>query len=185
MIKKIAIGLVAVVALILVYALTKPDTFRVERSTAIKAPPQAVHAYLTDFHKWGAWSPWEKLDPNMKRTYSGAESGKGAAYAWEGNGGVGQGRMEIKDVSPSKVTIQLDFLAPMETSNIVDFDLTPQGDTTHVVWTMSGNNNYLSKVMQVFMSMDSLVGKDFESGLSDLKAAAEKSMSPTDQPAAP
>jgi hypothetical protein len=121
----------------------------------------------------------------MKRTYSGAESGKGAAYAWEGNGGVGQGRMEIKDVSPSKVTIQLDFLAPMETSNIVDFDLTPQGDTTHVVWTMSGNNNYLSKVMQVFMSMDSLVGKDFESGLSDLKAAAEKSMSPTDQPAAP
>ena len=182
MIKKIGIGILALIAIVLAFAATKPDTFSIERSTNIKAPPETIHALLTDLHKWAVWSPWEKMDPTMKRTFSGAASGVGAAYAWEGNGAVGQGRMEIKGASPTKVTVQLDFLAPMEASNEVNFVLTPQGDTTHVVWAMSGANNFLAKLMHVFVSMDSLVGKDFEAGLRDLKNAAETPPAANSQP---
>jgi uncharacterized protein YndB with AHSA1/START domain len=182
MLKKIALGIAALIAAILLFATTKPATFSVARSIVINAPPETVQAQLTDFHKWQAWSPWEKLDPAMKRTYSGPDTGKGAVYTWEGNSAVGQGRMEITDVTPNTVAIQLDFMAPMETSNQVAFALTPQGDSTNVHWVMSGANNYLSKVMQVFVSMDKMIGKDFESGLVDLKTAAEATPAPRSAP---
>jgi carbon monoxide dehydrogenase subunit G len=175
MVKTIAIVVVVLIAALLVYAATKPDTFRVERSASIKAPPEKVFALLNDFQRWGAWSPWEKKDPEMKRTFSVVTSGKGAQYAWEGNRDVGQGRMEIADsVSPSKVTIKLDFLKPFEAHNIVEFTLEPKGDSTSVRWAMQGPSPYIAKVMQVFFSMDKMIGKDFEAGLANLKAVAEK-----------
>jgi carbon monoxide dehydrogenase subunit G len=185
MIKKIVLVLAIVISAILLFAATKPATFHVERSTTINAPADAVHAYLIDFHKWDAWSPWEKYDPGMKRTYDGPSSGTGAIYTWNGNSAVGEGRMEIIGVTPTKVNIKLDFLSPMEAHNTVAFALQPQGAATQVLWTMDGENNYLSKLMQVFASMDSMIGKDFESGLADLKAAAEKTAAAAPQPASP
>ena len=175
MIKKIAIVVIVLLAAVLVFASTKPDTFRVERSTSIKAPPDKIFALINDLHQWGTWSPWEKMDPAMKRTYGGAASGKGAVYEWEGNSKVGIGRMEIADSSPpSKIFIKLDFLKPFEAHNTAEYTLQAQGDTTQVTWAMVGPNPYLAKVMQVFVSMDSMVGKDFETGLANLKAVAEK-----------
>lgn len=175
MLKKIAIAVVVIIAGILAFAATRPDSFRVVRTTSIKAPPEKIIPLLTDFHRWSAWSPWEKLDPAMKRTFSGAPSGKGAVYAWQGDSKVGAGRMEITDVvAPSKVAIQLDFNAPIESRNVTVFTLAPVGDTTNVAWDMSGPSPFLSKLMGVFVSMDSMVGKDFETGLANLKAAAEQ-----------
>ena len=175
MLKKIALAVVVIIAGILAFAATRPDAFRVVRTTSIKAPPEKILPMLTDFHNWPAWSPWEKLDPAMKRTFSGAPSGKGAVYAWQGDSKVGAGRMEITDVAvPSKVAIQLDFSAPIEGHNVTVFTLAPAGDATNVTWDMSGPSTFLTKVMGVFVSMDSMIGKDFETGLASLKAAAEK-----------
>jgi uncharacterized protein YndB with AHSA1/START domain len=172
MLKTIAIVVVVLLAALLVFAATKPDTFRVQRATSIKAPPEKVFVLINDLHSWGAWSPWEKLDPAMKRTHSGAASGKGAVYAWEGSGEVGAGRMEIIEAAPpSKVKIKLDFLKPFEAHNIAEFTLEPKGDATEVIWAMYGPNTYLSKLIGVFVSM---IGKSFEAGLANLKAAAEK-----------
>ena len=176
MLKKI-LGVVALLlALLLVFATTRPDTFRVERSATIKAPPDKVFAYLNDFQKFGAWSPWEKLDPAMQRTFSGTATGPGSVYAWTGNDKVGAGRMEIKSVEPNaKVTIQLDFFKPFEAHNTTDYILKAGADgTTTVTWAMSGPMPYISKLMGVFVSMDSMIGKDFEQGLANLKAVAEK-----------
>jgi hypothetical protein len=175
MFRKIAIVVLGLVAGVLAIAATKPDTFRVERSVSIQAPPEKIFPLIDDFHNWGAWSPWENRDPAMKRTHSGAARGKGAAYAWEGNNAVGSGRMTIAESSaPSKVTIDLDFLKPFEAHNVADFTLTPEGGATKVTWAMHGPSPFFSKVMQVFLSMDAMVGKDFEAGLANLKAAAEK-----------
>jgi uncharacterized protein YndB with AHSA1/START domain len=175
MLRTIALVVVAVIAGIAIFAATKPDTFRVERSTTIKAPPAKVFALIDDFKRWEAWSPWEKKDPAMKRSYGPVTSGKGAHYAWEGNSDVGQGSMDIVDSTPpSKVTLNLDFVKPFEGHNVVDFTVTPKGDTTAVTWSMAGPAPFISKVMQVFVDMDRMVGKDFESGLANLKAAAEK-----------
>jgi uncharacterized protein YndB with AHSA1/START domain len=172
--KIIAIILALLIAAVLIYAATKPDSFRIERSTSIKASPEKVSAYLTDFKQWAAWSPWEEKDPAMKRTYSGAATGKDAIYGWQGNKNVGTGRMEILDVQPQKVTIKLDFLSPFEAHNTAEFTLQPQGDSTKLTWSMFGPANYMSKVMTTVMSMDKMVGPDFEAGLAKLKAAAEK-----------
>ena len=175
MFKTIAIVVVLLIAALLAYAATKPDTFRVQRAASIKAPPAKIFALLNDFHRWDAWSPWEKKDPAMKRTFGAATSGKGAVYAWEGNLEVGQGRMEIAEsVPPTRVAIKLDFVKPFEARNIVEFTLERKGDSTNVTWAMHGPNAYLAKVMQVFFSMDKMVGKDFETGLANLKALAEK-----------
>jgi len=175
MFKTIAIVVVLLIAALLAYAATKPDTFRVQRAASIKAPPAKIFALLNDFHRWDAWSPWEKKDPAMKRTFGTATSGKGAVYAWEGNREVGQGRMEIAEsVPPSRVAIKLDFVKPFEAHNLVEFTLEPQGDSTNVTWAMRGPNPYFAKVMQSFFSMDKMVGKDFETGLANLKALAEK-----------
>lgn len=175
MLKIIAIVVVVAIAAVLGLAATKPDTFRVQRAASIKAPPDKVFALINDFHQWGQWSPWEKLDQDLKRTFSGPASGKGAVYEWTGNSKVGAGRMEITEPTPSsKILVKLDFIKPFEGHNIAEFTLEPQGDTTRLTWAMYGPTPFVSKVMQVFVSMDSLIGKDFEAGLANLKSAAEK-----------
>ena len=175
MLKKIALVIVVLIAAVLLYATTRPDSFSVQRSATIKAPPEKVFAQINDFHAWQAWSPWEKLDPAMKRTHSGAAAGKGAVYAWLGNSDVGEGRMEITESVPSsKVGIKLDFITPFESSNTTLFTLQPQGDSTQVTWLMQGPAPYITKLMTVFVSMDSMIGKDFEAGLANMKAVAEK-----------
>ncbi len=176
MLKKIAIVVVVALAALLLFAATRPDSFRVERKATIQAPPEKVYGLLNDFHQWPLWSPWEKIDPAMKRTLGGPSSGVGATYAWEGNKDVGAGRMEIKESTPaSKIHIQLDFMQPFESHNQTDFILTPQGNSTEVTWAMYGPANFMTKLMSVFSSMDGMVGPDFEKGLANMKAMAEKS----------
>jgi uncharacterized protein YndB with AHSA1/START domain len=175
MIKTILLVVILLVAAVLIFAATRPDTFRVQRSASIKAPPEKIFPLISEFDRWGAWSPYEKRDPAMKRTRSGPASGKGAVYGWEGNSQVGAGRMEITDTAPpSRVVIQLDFLKPFEAHNTAEFTLEPKGDATNVTWAMYGPANYVSKLMGVFMNMDSMIGKDFEAGLANLKSIAEK-----------
>ena len=169
-----ALGVVVLLAAFLIYVASKPDTFRVQRAMRIKAPPEKIFALINDLHSWRAWSPYEKKDPAMKRTLGGATNGKGAVYEWEGNKDVGKGRMEITDTSrPSKVVIALDFVRPFEAHNIVEFTLEPNGDSTHVTWAIHGPSPYMSKLMSTFINMDSMIGKDFEAGLANLKTVAE------------
>jgi uncharacterized protein YndB with AHSA1/START domain len=175
MIKTIAIVAVVLVAAILIYVATRPGSFRVQRSAVIQAPPERIFAALSDFHGWAAWSPWEKMDPAMKRSYGGAGAGKGATYAWEGNNKVGQGRMEIVESSaPSRIAIKLDFLKPFEAHNTAEFTLERKDGDTEVTWAMYGPANFATKLMGVFMDMDAMIGKDFEAGLANLKTLAEK-----------
>lgn len=175
MFKKILLALLVIIAAILVYATTKPSTFRVERSISINAAPEKVMPLIDNFHNWDRWSPWAHIDPNMKVTYSGAPSGKGAVYTWEGNSKVGAGRMEIVDEQvPTYVNMELDFYKPMKGNDRSEFQLAPEGSGTKVTWIMSGPMTYVSKVMCVFMSMDKMIGTDFEKGLAKLKTEAEK-----------
>ena len=175
MIKAIVIIVAVLLAGILIFAATRPDTFRVQRSTSIKAPPERIFPLINDLQRWGAWSPYEKRDPAMKRTFGATTAGKGAVYEWDGDKNVGQGRMEISDTSPpSKVTIRLDFLRPFEAHNMVEFTLAAKGDYTDVTWAMQGPVPYPAKVIHVFFDMDSMVGKDFETGLANLKSISEK-----------
>lgn len=174
MVKAILGGLFLIIVLVLIYAATKPDTFRVERSISIKAPAEKIFPLINDFHRWEQWSPWEKVDPALKRTYSGADSGVGAAYAWFGNKEIGQGRMEIiESTPPLRLLIKIDFLAPFEAHNTVEFTLTTQGDSTVLSHAMFGPSPYLAKLMGLFFSMDKMVGDKFEEGLGSLKAIAE------------
>jgi uncharacterized protein YndB with AHSA1/START domain len=173
----VAVVLAIAIAVVLILAATKPDTLRVQRAAVVKAPPEKVFPLINDFHQWATWSPWEKKDPAMRRTFSGSASGRGAVYAWEGNKNVGAGRMEILDASsPSKIVIKLDFFKPFEGHNTAEFTMLPQGDaaTTNVTWVMHGPAPFMSKVMQVFMNMDHMIGKDFEIGLANLKRLTEK-----------
>jgi uncharacterized protein YndB with AHSA1/START domain len=163
-----------VIAIVLILAAAKPDTFHVERATAIAAPPERIFPLISDFRNWTSWSPFEKLDPAMKKTLSGAESGKGAVYEWQGNGKAGQGRMEIAAASPSKIAIDLHFLKPFKAHNLAEFKLEPQGGSTKVTWSMDGKSPFMVKVMHTLFNMDRMVGKDFEAGLANLKAIAEK-----------
>jgi uncharacterized protein YndB with AHSA1/START domain len=166
---------VALILIILIIAMTRPDTFRVQRSTTIAAPPEKAFGILNDFHQWGAWSPWEKMDPAMAKTHSGAASGKGAIYVWKGNNKVGEGRMEILESSPpSRLVIKLDFFKPFEAHNTAEFTTQSPGGSTTLTWAMYGSQPFMVKVMSVFMSMDKMIGKDFEAGLASLKALAEK-----------
>jgi len=175
MLKKILIAVVVLIAAVLIYAATRPDSFRVERSATIKAPPEKVFALVNDLKRWDAWSPWEKKDPSMRRSWGDATTGKGASYSWEGNKDVGQGRMEITEsVPPSKISIKLEFVKPFEARNAVDFTLQPRGDTTDVTWAIYGQSPYISKLIGIFCNVDSMIGKDFEAGLADLKAVSEK-----------
>ncbi|TPK93274.1 MULTISPECIES: SRPBCC family protein [unclassified Mesorhizobium] len=175
MLTTILIILVVVIAAVLVYAATRPNDFVVTRSASIKAPAEAIFPLIDDFRRWPEWSPFEKLDPNMKRTLSGAESGKGAAYAWEGNSKAGKGRMEIVNSVPSsQVALKLDFEKPFRANNTVDFSLSPAGEGTTVTWAMRGARPFIAKLMGLFMNFDTLIGKDFEAGLGNLKRLAER-----------
>ena len=171
----LAAVIVVVVAGILIYAATKPDSFSVQRSANIKAPPDKIFALIADLRGWSAWSPYEKKDPDMKRTFSGTASGKGAVYEWTGNKDVGQGRMEIIDATaPSKITIKLDFLKPFEAHNTAEFTMVPTGDNTTVTWAMYGPSPYVAKIMGTLFDLDKMIGNDFEAGLASLKSVAEK-----------
>jgi carbon monoxide dehydrogenase subunit G len=171
----IAVVLAIAIAILLILAATKPNTFTVRRATTVKAAPEAIFPLINDFHQWGTWSPYETKDPAMKRTYSGTASGKGAVYAWQGNKNVGSGRMEILDSSaPSKIVIKLDFFAPFEGHNTAEFTMLPQGDATNVTWRMHGPVPFMAKIMHVLMNIDRMVGKDFEVGLANLKRLTEK-----------
>ncbi|WP_409192076.1 SRPBCC family protein [Bradyrhizobium sp. RDM4] len=171
----VTVVLTAGIAAVFVFALTKPDNFRVERSLAVKAPADAIYPMVADFHSWTSWSPYEGRDPAMKRSFGGTALGKGATYAWDGNNNVGAGQMEILEAStPSKLRIKLDFERPFEGHNIAEFTFVPQGDATLVTWAMYGPAPFLSKLMQVFVNMDSMIGKDFEAGLASLKKLTEK-----------
>ena len=167
----VALGIVAV----LILAAMKPDHFQVQRSAAINAKPEKIFPLINDFKAWTAWSPYETKDPDMRRTYSAVTSGKGATYAWDGDGNVGAGNMLITDASaPSKVALDLNMTRPMTAHNKVELTLVPAGDTTTVTWIMRGEAPYFAKIIHVFFNMDTLVGGDFEAGLAKLKSAAEK-----------
>ncbi len=175
MLVNISLVLALAVAALLLVAATRPKRFRVERQATIQAAPDKVFGYVNDFHRWTAWSPWEKLDPDMNRSHAGPSSGPGASYAWEGNKKVGQGRMEVlESVAPKRLVIQLDFLKPFEAHNIAEFGFEAVGGATRVTWAMHGPSPFMMRLIGVFMSMDKMVGKDFEAGLANLKAAAEK-----------
>ncbi len=169
-----AVLLVAVAAT-LIYASTRPDSFRVERSTAMNAPPEKIFPYIEELKRWAEWSPYESRDPAMKRTHSGAGSGKGAVYEWDGNDSVGKGRMEIVDSRPpNKVTIKLDFLKPFEGHNMAELTVEPKGGQTIVTWAMYGPSTFMTKLIGTFVDMDDMIGRDFAAGLAKLKTVVEK-----------
>jgi hypothetical protein len=148
--------------------------YEVVRSTTIAAPAERLHGLIDDFHAWRAWSPWEDVDPELRRDYSGAESGVGARYAWEGNRKAGKGNMEIVDSTPDRVDVRLSFEKPWQATNAVAFTLAPAGDgATEVTWRMRGTNKGFAAIFTKVFSMDRMLGKDFEKGLARMKAAAE------------
>lgn len=165
----LALAIIAILFLVLLAG--RPDEFKVMRSAAMAASPATVFEQVNDFHKWEAWSPWAKLDPACKNTFSGAAAGRDADFAWDGNNKVGAGRMTITDSqSPDLIRINLEFLRPFKSTNTTEFTFRPQGNQTLVTWTMSGKNNLMSKVFGLFMDCDKMVGKDFEKGLASMKA---------------
>ena len=173
MFKSIALVIALLVAAVLIYAATKPDTFTLQRSATIGAPPDKVFALINDVKAFNTWNPFARKDPAARLQYQGAASGPGAAYTWQG-GTSGAGRMEvIEAVAPAKVVMRLDFEEPMKATNRVDFTLVPLGAATKVTWAMSGPMPYLHKLVTTFVSMDKMVGSDFEAGLANLKFAAE------------
>ncbi|MBI5609058.1 MAG: SRPBCC family protein [Deltaproteobacteria bacterium] len=176
MAKKILIAVAVLLLVLLAVVATRPDHYTVKRNASIAAPPDKVYALLVDFHVWSQWSPWEKLDPAMKKTWSGTTSGVGAIYEWSGNDQVGKGRMTIVEATPAKqVKIKLEFLEPWQSTSDTRFDLVAQGNQTTVDWVMEGRADNLGlKAMGLLMDMDKMVGSDFEKGLVDLKALAEK-----------
>jgi Polyketide cyclase / dehydrase and lipid transport len=159
----------------LVIASMRPNTFSLSRSAMFNAPPEKIFPHLNDFKNWGAWSPWEKMDPDLKRNFSGSASGKGAQYSWIGNKKVGEGNMEItRSVPSSNIELNLNFLKPFKASNVTEFNITQKGNMAHVNWEMRGPLNLMMKVMHMFMDMDKMVGKDFEAGLANLKSIVER-----------
>jgi hypothetical protein len=191
MVKKILLGLVAVIVVLLIVVAMQPDEYRIERSATIAASTPVVFEQVNDLHKWDAWSPWAKLDPNAKNTFEGAESGEGAIFKWAGNDEVGEGKMTIVESKPNElVKIQLDFLKPFESTGHSEFTFKPDGDKTEVTWAMYGKHSYIEKGICLFMNMDKMLGENFEQGFANMKKivagetpekAAEKSA--TEEPA--
>jgi uncharacterized protein YndB with AHSA1/START domain len=174
-IKAISLAVAVLVAAVLLYAATQPDTFRIERAADIKAPPEKIYAILEDFGRAPEWSPFEKKDPNMKRSRRGPPKGVGAVYAFEGNKDVGTGELQVLETNPpSGLRLRLDMKEPFEGSNVIEYTLKPANDTTRVTWSITGPMPFISKVMCLFIDMDKMVGRDFEAGLAALKGVAEK-----------
>ncbi len=174
MIKTIAVIAGIAIAALLLYAATRPDTFRVQRTVSIKAAPEKLHPLINDLHEFNSWNPYNKKDPAMQGTYRGPAAGPGAGFDFQGNKDVGKGSIRILDSAPRLVTMKLDMLEPFEGHNTVEFRLAPQGDTTAVTWAMHGPSPFLAKLVGVFLNMDRMIGRDFEAGLADLKARAEQ-----------
>lgn len=173
---KIVLGLIAIAVIALLgLAATRPDRFTVKRAATIKARPEALSALVEDFRQWRLWSPWEKIDPDMTRAYGGPDKGVGATYAWVGSAKVGTGNMEITQVTPGReVAFDLHFVKPFKADNVGRFTFEPAGDSTLVTWSMEGASPFMAKVMGLVFDMDKVVGKDFEAGLANMKAEAEK-----------
>lgn len=174
MLKKIAIALALLVVVFIGVVASRPSRFHVERSARMAAPPDVVFWLINDFRRWPTWSPWEQLDPDMRREYSGEPMGKGAAYAWSGNDEVGTGSMRIVDSQPpTAVAIDLEFKEPWQATNATLFSIRPDADGSRVTWGMDGENTFMLKAVGLFMDMDAMVGKDFEAGLDKLARVAE------------
>ena len=175
MVVKILLGVVLVVAAALLFAVTKPSTFHIEKSVTIQARPEKVYAMIADFHNWPQWAPQDREDPTMQRTYSGARTGAGAVSDWTSKGSAGAGRMMMTAATvPSRVDVVVDWKRPFKVRNTHEFTLTPGGDETQVTWVAGGTNLYMMKVMEVFVGVNGLMGKHFEAGLENLKKAAER-----------
>jgi len=174
MLKKIALAAVILIAVLAIAVVTRPAEFRVSRSQSIDAPATGVYSQVADFHRWKAWSPWEKLDPSMQTEYAGEDGVPGASYAWKGDDKVGEGRMTIMDARRGQLlVIKLEFIKPFASVATTRFEFTPQGGTTQVTWTMDGHNDFVGKAFSLVMDMDKMVGGDFERGLAQLKVVAE------------
>jgi carbon monoxide dehydrogenase subunit G len=173
MIKTIALLAGAAIAALLLFAATRPDSFRVQRTVRIKATPERLHPLINDMHQFNSWNPYNKKDPTMQGTYRGPAAGPGAGFDFQGNKDVGKGSIQIVDSAPGKVTMKLDMLEPFEGHNTVEFSLAPQGEMTEVTWAMHGPSPFLARLVGLFMNMDRMIGRDFEAGLADLKARAE------------
>lgn len=186
MLRKLLIAVAVALAVIVAVVASRPAHFSITRSATIAAPDSTLFALVNDFHRWEAWSPWEKLDPAMQRTYDGAPAGTGAGYAWTGNKDVGEGRMTITESTPSsRILIRLEFLKPFAATNTTEFRFEPAAGGTTVTWTMSGENNFVAKAAGLVMDMDKMVGDDFEKGLAQLTtvAAAAAAAAPAPTPA--
>lgn len=174
MIRIVLIALAGIIAALVAIVALQPSAFRIARTATISAPPPAVFAQVNDFRNWQAWSPWEGIDPTMKRIYEGAPSGTGAVYSWAGNNQIGEGRMTIIESRPGDVIrIQLEFLKPFAATHSADFHFKPEGDNTLVTWSMSGTNNFVAKGIGLFMNMDKMIGDQFEKGLAQLRKVVE------------
>ncbi|MFT3765589.1 MAG: SRPBCC family protein [Minicystis sp.] len=174
MLKKIGLGLVALILVFVVVVATRPSSFHYERSTTIAAPPDAVYPLVSDFHQWTHWSPWDKLDPSQQRTFEGAAAGLGARYAWKGNDKVGEGRMAIEEAKAGEsIKIKLEFIKPFASTNTTTFVIKPEGAGVKLTWAMEGTNNFMSKAFGLFMDMDKMIGSDFDRGLAQIKQLAE------------
>jgi Polyketide cyclase / dehydrase and lipid transport len=175
--KKILIGLGVVAAIVVAFLIVvamQPSDFRITRSAKMSATPATVFAQVNDYHKWDAWSPWAKLDPNAKSTFEGPTSGTGATMTWSGNDKVGEGRQTIiESRADDMIRIKLDFLKPFEATNTAEFTFKPEGDQTVVTWSMYGKNNFMGRAVSLFMDCDKMVGSEFEKGLASMKAIVE------------
>lgn len=175
MLKAIALVIIVAVAGVLILAALQPDSFRIERSTRIQAPPEKIYQLINDLTRWEAWSPWERKDPQMTRRFGSVTAGKGATYAWAGNKNVGEGEMQIIEAVPAtRIEVALHFIKPFEARNTAAFTLTPKDGETEVAWAMYGPSPFLSKLICLVFSMDRMVGPDFEAGLAGLKRIAEE-----------
>lgn len=171
----ITAGLVAVTVLgVLVYAATRPGDYRIARTVSIKAPAERIHPLVDDLRRHREWSPWEKKDPGMQRTYTGSPSGKGSVYEWDGNSEIGAGRITIADSSPQRVVFDMHFLRPFDSRATGEIALRPSGDTTEVTWSMYGAHPFIGKVMGLFFNMDAMIGGEFDKGLATLKSVTER-----------
>lgn len=177
MLWKILIALVVIVVGLVGVITLQPARYRVSRSITIAAPAPVVFAQVNDFHKWSAWSPWEKIDPAMEQTYEGPPAGVGASYAWVGSREVGEGRMTIVESRPSDlIQVKLEFVKPFAGTSVAEFTFKPDGERTLVTWSMTGDKNFIAKAIHLVMSMDRMIGDQFDKGLAAMKTVAEATL---------
>lgn len=173
MVKKVLAGVAVGLAVLLGVVAMQPSNYRITRATTVNAPAAVVLAHLEDFHRWKDWSPWAKMDPNQKETYSGAPKGKGAVYHWAGNDEVGEGEMTITNVTAERLDVALSFIRPFPSQSTVDIVLKPTSAGTEVTWGMDGTNTFLGKAFGLVVNMDEMLGNDFNKGLAGLKSLSE------------